>query len=291
MISDFEARVAVVLGGLLPEPFRGRVEVAPGSLVTPGPRVLVDVRAARPYDRGLGDRKRETTQGQTDPRRIQRASCTLRVTCEPALSDDRQQERAGLEAVSYALDAPELRDGSALQTDGDPGFAIDALQVVEVLAARDAAPDARLCVIAEAAGVFWPRNLPGSSGPRIPPGGIHIRGAVLPLSLRPAAPALVAGGPPIALQVVIGLPSGSTLPFGRTAMFLERDGGRAGLGTLSGGDPSGDVLLVAVSGGRASVTYAPPAEPVVEYLVVTLDHGDGSAGIELGRFAITVRAT
>jgi hypothetical protein len=86
-----------------------------------------------------------------------------------------------------------------------------------------------------------------------------------------------------------GGPALPALPFGALAVRLVGPGGKPGAGTLSGGTPGvGGAMLLTVAAGRATVTYAPPAEPARDTLVVALDDGAGGMGTELARLPVEV---
>jgi hypothetical protein len=293
VIGDFEARLAEVLGGLLPAPFRGHVEVEPGAGAGGGaaPRVLVGVRGAAVLGAQFGSgRTPRVVPGAAEPRRVVAARVTVRLRVEPASGAGRAQQLAGLDQALYALDAAELRDGSALATDGDPGFLIHELKVSQALEPIDAAQvDSPPMLLVEAEGLFWPRGVTGQAGVAIRE--IDPRTVLLPLALEPAQPRLTAGGPAIDLTVRVALPSGSALPFGALVVALARPGGRPGAGTLAGGtDGTGGARVLTVSAGQARVRYTPPAQPGTDLLVIALDDGARGAGLELGRFKLEARA-
>ena len=290
MIADFESRLALVLGDRLPPPFRGRAQVDPGDGVTVEPRVLVAVREAHAIEAGLGDARRAVVPGDDRPRRVLRARCGVRITCTAGPGQGLAEALAGVEAAAYALDAPDLRDGSALRDAGDQGFEIDELRMIDALAPSVAGTaDSPPCARLEARGVFWPRATPGVAGLVI--ASVRMRGVTLPLTIDPAEPRLTAGGAPVTFDVGIDLPGGTTLPFGSIAVAITGPGAQPARGTLDGGAPGTDgVRLVTLVGGTARVTYAPPAAPAIEWLVIALDDGAGGAGIELGRFRLPVRA-
>jgi hypothetical protein len=289
VIADFETRLSIVLGELLPTPFRGRVRVTPGDGSTTEPRVLVGVREARALQAGLGDTRRALVPGAPDPRRVLRAECDVVITCTGAGSSA-SEARAGLEAAAYALDAPDLRNGSALTEPGDQGFVIEEMQLQSVLAPLDASvTDSPFCARLAARGLFWPRAIEGVAGVEI--ASVRVRGVTLPLSITPPQPRLVAGGDPVDLAVYVELPVGASLPFGSLAIDVLGPGAQPARGTLAGGTEGQDgVRLVELADNLALVTYTPPTAPAVDWLVVSLDNGNGGAGIELGRFRLPTRA-
>jgi hypothetical protein len=80
-----------------------------------------------------------------------------------------------------------------------------------------------------------------------------------------------------------------SLPFGSLALTLRDAGGRPGAGSLAGSHGAGDVRLVPLHDGEATVEYTPPAAPAVDLLVVTLEDGSGAQGPELARFRLATR--
>jgi hypothetical protein len=304
VISEFEARLADVLGARLPAPFGGRVRVAPELPEGTGPAVLVSASEVEVIDPDFSSARRpERVPGAEDPRRVLRARCAVRVEVLPGSGEGRAQQVEGLDAALYGLDAPDVRDGSALAADGsDPGFLIQHARVTWATApAEPKAEDAeRVAVTMLAEGWFWPVGVAGETGREI--GEVRLRQGVLPLDVLPASPRPVAGGPGVELTVRLrgtgtlrlrGEPGpGPALPFGELALALAGPGGRPGAGTLEGGAAGADgVRLVPLGDGEASVTYVPPAEPGLDELVVALDDGAGGQGIELGRMPLRVGAS
>jgi hypothetical protein len=292
MIADFEQRLADVLGTRLPSPFGGHVAVTPGNGVA-APSVLVGVRHVDHIDDAFGIRP-ELVPGAGDPRRVARLRCQVALVVHGAA--DRVAALRGVDDVLYAVDAPDFQDGSALRvTSGDPGFLIDSL----VLGTGDVADDgangvSSVGVVAQ--GWFWPVGTPGQTGVVI--GEVRVRGVVLPIEVAPARPSIVAGGAPITmtLQVQIAglLRLGKTgaLPFGQLVVQLFSPGGRPGSGSLMGGTPAvAGSRLLSLADGAATFDYVPPATPAADELVVALDDGEGGAGVELGRFALVVKAS
>jgi len=291
MIADFEQRLADVLGARLPAPFGGNVVPAPGEAGA-DPLIAVGVRHFEPLDEGFGAPP-ELVPGASDPRRVARLRCTVALAVHGA--SDRASALRGIDDVLYAVDAPDLRDGSALRTDsGDPGFLIDAL----ALATGDVADDVTAApteVAVVAQGWFWPAGTPGETGVVI--GEVRVRGAVLPIEIIPAAPALAAGGPPQALTLrvrpagLLRLGGSTPLPFGQVAVQLFAPGRRPGAGTLTGGTAgAAGSRLLTLDDGVATFTYVPPAAAAVDELVIALENGAGGPGVELGNFTLRVRS-
>lgn len=291
MIAEFEQRLADLLGARLPAPFGGRVVVAPGAGVN-GQAVLVSVRRFDRMDEGFGERPQQVP-GAADPRRVARLRCQVTLTVRG--SADRAATLRGVDTLLYAVDAPDLRDGSALRvTNGDPGFLIDQL----MLAGGDVADDSAAGVSAVgvvAQGWFWPVGTPGQTGTVI--GEVRVRGVVLPIELLRARPTIAPGDPSLGLTLqvraagLLRLGSPQSLPFGQLVVQLFAPGNRPGAGALTGG-AAGDAgsRLLSLVDGAAAFSYVPPATAAVDELVVSLDNGSGGAGVELGRFTLVVKA-
>lgn len=289
MITEFERRLAEVLGARLPAPFTGRVSPAPGA-GDANPEVLVGVRRFDRIDEGFHERP-ELVQGAIDPRRVARLRCEVTLTVRGV--PDRADALRGVDAIAYAVDAPDLRDGSVLRpASGDPGFVIDSLLLFSGAVADDRAGTS--AVVMTAQGWFWPVGLQGQSGTVI--GEVRVRGVALPLELASGA-ALTAGGPAsdltlrVSLAGLLRLGSTSPLPFGQLVVQVFAPGRKPGAGTLGGGaaGAAGARLLV-LANGEASFSYQPPAVAAIDQLVVSMDDGSGGAGVELGRFALVVTA-
>jgi hypothetical protein len=298
MISEFEQRLADVLGSRLPAPFAGRVQVAPGTAPGNQPRLLVGVQQVDLSDPDFGSRRPELAPGANDPRRVLRMQCQVGLTLLAGAGQGRGQQMLGLDAALYALDAADFRDGSALRGGAaDPGFLIQRMSVGRGDAPLDpAAPNAApvgLTLLAE--GWFWPVGVAGEAGRAI--GEVRIRGAVLPIDIVPATPLLVANGPPVELQVRIrsvgvlrvGAEPLSGLPFGVIGLALVGPGGQPGAGTLTGGAAGlNGARLLNLTDEAATVTYTPPAESASDTLIVALHDGNSGLGVELGRMPLPV---
>jgi hypothetical protein len=297
LIAEFEQRLADVLGQRMPAPFQGNVSRVPG----PGgsqARLLLGVGHVEPLSPDFGSVRPEVVPAGPDQRRVLRLRCDVRVIVEAPPAQGRAQQVDGLDAALYLLDAPDLRDGTALIEEGDQGFLIESLLLG---AAEGLTTDEEVIgVTLEASGWFWPVGVEGAAG--IPMGPILVRSALLPVGLEPPLTRVEAGGDPIALTVRTGLagtfvldepaPAEPTSPFGALVVALVGPGGTPGAGTLSGGEAgSGGSRLVPVADDAAAVTYTPPAEPARETLVVSAVSGDPPRiGIELARFEFRVEA-
>lgn len=290
-----------MLGGVLPAPFTGRVEVAPGSAVGAEPLIVLGVRRAEPLDPDLGSNRPELAPGVDGHRRILRLACTVGLEVVPATGQGRSQQLEGVQAALYALEAPTMRDGKALVEAGDAGFLIQQLEIVDAgvpfTTGAGPAPDPP-GLTARAEGWFWPVGTPGQIGKKILE--VHVRGADLQVELSPAAPVLTAGGPAVDLAVRVRAIGSlritkdgtSALPFGRLAFFVAKPGGNApGPGTLGGGAAGIDgVRVVQLADGAATVSYTPPGEAARAELVVAFEDGKGSLGAEVGRLPLAVKA-
>lgn len=288
MLSDFERRLADVLGTRLPVPFRGLVDVTPGRDVA---QVVLSVRHVEPLDEHLFGMRPEIVPGAPSQRRVVRLRCDVGLDVRLLTNQARIDQLRALERVIYELDEPGFRSGVPLQpTDGsDPGFLIQRLFV------SLSEPPASITLRAE--GLFWPPDTPGQTGIAITQARLRV--SMEPLRMIPAQPRLTAGGPVVDLEINFGATGTirvesagrvTSLPFGAVVVSVVDAGGRPGVGILSGGaaGPAGARAVQVVS-GRAAVQYTPPAQPALDQLVVSLDDGEGGVGIELGRFPLDVR--
>ena len=202
MIAEFEQRLAEVLGGLMPAPFGGRVQVASGTPDADEPVVIVGVTHAERLPDELGGNRPAVAPGADQPRRVVRLRCTVALEVRAAENAGREQQVAGLDAALYALDDPGFRRGTPLAGGAaDPGFLVHDLVVVEGLAPFDEDdPLAPAALSLRAEGLFWPPGVAGQAGDRV--GEIRLRGVVLPLDVSlPLDADLVAGGPAVTLTV------------------------------------------------------------------------------------------
>jgi len=287
LLSEFESRLANVLGTRLSDPLAGAVDVAPGGAQS---RIVVSVRSASAVDEDLLSLKLERVPGAAPPRRVLRLRCTVGLEFRIPQGGSRADEMLAFDQTIYLLGEPSFRDGSALlpADDSDPGFLIRKMELLSV------EPPTTALLDVEA--LFWPVGVAGKDGPAIV--RAEIRAAFLPVKLSPADPKLTAGGTVQDLQFEFG--SAGTLrvtagsitqaPFGAVIVSVVDDGGRQGAGTLAGGDaaPRGS-RIVPVTNGAASVQYTPPAQPAVDNLVVALENNAGGANLELARFRLRVR--
>ena len=288
MLSEFERRLADVLGARLPLPFRGGVDVAPGRADA---QIVLSVRHVEPLDEHLFGMRPEVVPGAPTHRRVMRLGCDVGLDVRLLADQPRATQMRALDTVLYELDEPGFRSGARLRpTDNaDPGFLVQRMFV--------SLSDPPQSITLRAEGLFWPPEAPGETGIKID--FAQVRVSVQPIILVPARPRLNAGGETIELVIEFGATGTmrierggrvTSLPFGSVVVGVEDAGGRPGAGTLSGGNagPSGS-RTIAVTGGRAAFQYTPPAQPAVDHLVVSLDDGEGGIGVELGRFPLEVR--
>jgi hypothetical protein len=295
VLTEFESRLADVLGSRVAAPFSGRVTrrggPAPGGS---GPVVRVGVDAFEPLQPDVGSVRPEQVPGSDDLRRVLRLGVTVGVDVEPQNSGDRLQQLLGIDAVTYELDDPGMRSASLLVQPGDQGFLLDWLHLDQA----DLRTDSTAPVTVRAEGWFWPVGQTGETGRAIE--RALVREFRLPVHLAIADP-LLAGGAPVALGITFGATGTmavaadgtTTLPFGSIALRLLSAGGGPGAGALTDGEPGPDgTRLAAVDDGAATVSYDPPGAPVVDHLVVAAhtrdDDGNERLGIELARFELVV---
>jgi hypothetical protein len=307
VLAEFEVRLVEVLGSRLPAPFAGRVSRAPDLPAGVGPAVQVAVQRIVPLDPDFGSTRLEQAPGAADRRRVVRLRCDVGVEVVPGPDSGRAQRVAGTDALLHLLGGADFRDGSALIEAGDPGFLLDSLRVVggdlspipTDPAAEVAPPRPALQVMAE--GWFWPVGVAGEVGR--PLVEAQVRQVVLPVVLRPTLARLLTGGDPVALE--LGLGAVGTLevhaedttssPFGSIAVGLVSRAGGPGAGVLTGGTAGpGGRRILPVADGRATVTYAPPAAPATDQLVVSAfvvdSDGNTHVGLELARFPLRVES-
>ena len=298
MIAEFESRLAAVLRGRLPAPLTGRVAVAPASSPGNAAQVVLGAVALQALDPDLGSRRLEAAPGAAGKRRVVRLACdlALEVRAGPA-GADRSAQMAALDTLIFELEAPDIRDGTALVAAGDPGFLIQELRVLGADAPLAAVPGGpRLGARARAEGWFWPVGAVGQAGVEI--ASVRVRGGVLPIEVEPADPRPVAGGAAIDMTIRVR-PVGTLLlgaaaprPQLRLAVACVEAGGTApGAGTLAGGvDGTAGARVLTLADDAAQVTYTPPPAAAHDELLVALDDGEGGPSVELGRVALEVRA-
>lgn len=294
MLSDFEDRLADVLGSRLTTPLAGRVrrrgEPDPAGA---GPVVEVGVDAVEPLEPDFGSVRPEIVPGSADHRRVVRLAVTVGIEVRAVGAQTRLQRLAGLDAVLYELQEPDLRTGTALVTAGDQGFLVERLRLL----ASDLSSEGGLAV--EAVGWFWPPGVAGATG--VPVQRALVRQFLLPVRLGFEG-AVEAGGDGVSLDLSFGdvgtldVSDGPTTAadLGTVALRLLDPGGGPGAGSLAGGSAGPDGShVVPVAGDGASVTYQPPATAVTDHLVVATHARDADGhervGLELARFEVVVQ--
>ncbi len=287
MLSDFETRLADVLGARLAPPLAGAVDVAPGVASS---RIVLGVVGVQPLDDDLLSLRPETVPGDTSPRRVLKLRCAVDLDVRVPNGGGRADQMAAVDQVLYALDDGTLRSGAAFLSGdaSDPGFLIRSLTV-----AASTPPGA---ITLTANGLFWHAGTPGETGRPI--AEARLRAAIEPLLLDPFPDHFVAGGAAFPMTLRCG--AGSTIvvseagvaqdAFGSLALALIDAGGRPGGGTLGGGTagPAG-TRLYAVADGAIAFSYMPPAAPATDFLRVSLDDGSGNLRGEIARFPLRVR--
>lgn len=287
MIAELEQKLAETLRARVPAPFSGRVHVLPGPAAGAQPAILLGVERADPVDADFASRRPETPAGQNGARRVVRLSCVVGLAVRAGTNGGREQVRAGIDAALYALDAPDLRDGSALRGPDDAGFQLDALELV-ALEPRDASdPESSPVLHVRADGWFWPVATAGATGVAI--ATIQTRGVTLPLDTAPARIRTAPGGAAVALT--IGVRSFGA-PLQRLAALAVEPGGRApGAGVVGGGAAGSDGvrLLLVGAEGTTSLSYTPPAVAARDEILLGLPTPASDVGVEVGRVAVEVR--
>jgi hypothetical protein len=286
MLHEFERRLADVLGVGLPAPAGGAVDVVPGDGDS---QVVVSVAHAVPVENDFLASRSERVPGADASRRIVRLRCDVSLEVRLRANQTRDDRLKAFDAALFFVQDPAFRSGRALDGgDPDPGFFLHQLTL------RSCDPPIGLNLDAE--GFFWPVGSTGQTGEPIV--GVRMRVVSEPLLLEPAAPLLIAGGPQVALTVRMGsegamdVREGSVArqPFGQLLLRLTDAGGRAGAGTLAGGDagPNGS-RRITFSNGAAPFQYTPPGEAAVDILHVAFEDGEGGPGSEIGQLPLRVR--
>lgn len=289
MLSDFETRLADVMGSRLAAPLAGAVDVSPGRDAS---RLILGVTSVQRLDDDLLSLRPELVPGDVAPRRVLKLRCTVELDAKLPNGGSRADQMQAIDGALYLLDDGSMRNGSALLPgdNSDPGFLIRSMTV------SGGIPPQSISV--EADGFFWPAGTPGQSGPAIQQA--LIRSALQPLLLDPQPAALIAGGLATDFTISFGTSGTTTLAadgiqnsaYGSLGISVVDAGGRPGQGTLTGGAAGpGGTRIYAVTNGSAAFSYTPPAQAATEFLVVTLDDSAGGPGIELGRFRLRTRSS
>lgn len=294
MVSEFEQRFADVLGGRLPSPFTGRVEVPPAQAPDVLPRLVLAVSEMTVIEPDFRSRRPEVVTGSPDPRRVVRLECGVTIEVRRADDQSRADQMQVLDATLFALGDEQMLSGGALNDNTDRGFFIQTMHVSRAGAPVDPSPQEPVIINVVARGLFWPVGVPGQAGPEITE--IFMRSTVLPVQVIPATPQLTAGGPAVDFIVHVVTPpsfrvhEGGEILFGSLAFTaLAADGGPSA-GTLAGGtEGKPGVRVVPLVDNEAIVTYAPPAEPGREDLVISIEDHEGGQGLELRRVRLQIR--
>jgi hypothetical protein len=289
VLSDFETRLADVMGARLAAPLAGAVDVSPGRDAS---RLVLGITGVQRLDDDLLSLRPELVPGDVAPRRVLKLRCTVELDAKLPNGGSRADQMNAIDGALYLLGDSSMHDGSALLPgdNSDPGFLIRNMSVSAVMPPQS--------ITVDADGFFWPKGTPGQSGVAIQQA--RIRSALQPLLIDPQPAALIAGGPATDFTVTFGTTGTTSLAvdgihnsaYGSLVVLVVDAGGRTGQGTLTGGTAGpGGARVYQVSDGAATLTYTPPAQPASEFLVVKLDDSAGGPGIELGRFPLRTRSS
>ncbi|PCK07956.1 MAG: hypothetical protein COA42_11765 [Alteromonadaceae bacterium] len=298
MISDFETRLATLLGTQLPLPFTGTVARAADNDTAHGsePRIYLGAYKIDAEPKGFGGNRSVEAPGVSDRIRVLSATVYVNINVLPANNEDRRQQLQGIEQLRYLLDDESFQTGAALIDTGDQGFRIDRMGVLDSVIDVSNAPNSDrppgITLVAE--GVFWPIGVSGETGVVIDE--MRIRGVLVDLQLGSPLPAISAGGSAINIEVRVPKLSahrlggdGSSLDFNRIAIDLIQAGGQAGTGSLAGGSAgTGSVRLIDIVSDTAAFSYTPPAEPITEFLQVGYEDGENGLGKVIKQFRLEV---
>ena len=299
MISDFESRLATVLGAQLPAPFTGTVSVSDSSDAANGsqPRIFVGVYKTQAKPQGFGGNRTIAVPGVSDRMRVMAMKLWIFVRVIHANNADRLQELQGLEQLHYLLDHESFQTGTALSDAGDQGFLIERMSVAEGFSEVPNAPleENHAGIIIEAEGVFWPIGAPGETGVAI--AEIRMRGLALDLELNTELPAFSVGDAPV--EITLRLQShaahriggdDSPLSLNQLALDLQQEDGSPGAGSFSADSPgAGNVQFANITDSRITLTYTPPASAAHDVLIIGFDNGESGLGQELHRFQLISR--
>jgi len=289
VLSDFETRLADVMGSRLAAPLAGAVDVNPGRDVS---RIVLGITSVQRLDDDMLSLRPERVPGDVAPRRVLKLRCTVELDAKLPNGGSRLDQMQAVEGALYLFEDTSMRDGSALLPgdNSDPGFLIRSMTVSGSIPPQS--------ITIDADGFFWPKGTVGESGQAIQ--SARIRSALKPLLLDPRPAALVAGGPATDFTITFGASGTTTVAadgiqssaYGSLVVSVVDAGGRPGQGTLAGGgDGPGGARLCVVSDGSAALRYTPPAQAATEFMVVKLDDNAGGPGIELGRFPLRTRSS
>lgn len=288
MLSDFETRLADVMGSRLAAPLAGAVDVEPGREVS---RLVLGIKEVQNLEEDLLGKRPELVPGDLAPRRVLKLRCTIELDARLLAGEGRADQMQAIDGALYLLEDRDMQNGSAfLPADqSDPGFLIRSLTIV------GSTPPQSITLAVE--GFFWPRGVAGQTGPLIQQA--CIRSAVQPLLLDPAPATLAAGGPPtdftLALEhsgtAAVATDGVNSLSYGSLLVSVRDAGDRPGQGQLSGGTAAaGGARVYPVTNGSVALSYTPPAQPALEFLVVHVENNAGGPSVELGRFPLRTRS-
>lgn len=294
MLTEFETRLAAVLGSRLGAPLTGRV-IRRGANEPGGndPVIIVGVDDIAPWVPDFDSVRPETVPGSDDARRVLRLTVTVGIDFSTSPADAPAEALAALDQVSYELDDLEMTSGLALVAPGDQGFRIARLGLIES-SLIEGSP-----VRVQVDGWFWPVGVAGQAGIAIE--HALVRQIRLPIELRVDG-ALRAGADASAIDVLFGsagtfdleADNATSADFGAVAVRLTDEAGGDGSGQLTGGDAGpDDHRVVDVTDQGASLTYTPPDAPATDVLVVATHASDANGnervGVELARFSLVVQ--
>lgn len=299
MITEFEARLATVLGSRLPPPLSGTVSVSGNNDSATGSqtRIFLGVFKTEFLPQGFGGNRNRQVPGAEGLRRVMPLRCYININVVLGAALGRDRLVVAIEQLHYLLDTEDFQTGRALLTSGDQGFLISQMLIangaIRVTNAPDAGRPVGVTLVAE--GIFWPVGVPGETGSPIEE--IRLRGITLSIRLNPSKPEFQAGGSVQTLSIQITATSalrigkkGPPLTFNRIAVDLQQPDGQPGAGLLSGGTAgSGTLRHFDVIDSVAEVNYSPPATPSQDILLVGFDDGADGLGQVMARFPIIVR--
>src|SRR3954447_14070725 len=99
MITEFEQRLASVLGTRLPAPFTGKVRAAPSDVAAAEAAVTLGVVRAERLAEDLGGAPLRRAPGAPQPRRVVALRCTIGFEVRPAQGAGRGQQLTGVDAT------------------------------------------------------------------------------------------------------------------------------------------------------------------------------------------------
>ncbi|MGB5156362.1 hypothetical protein [Desulfobacterium sp. N47] len=167
MISEFQNGLAELLNERLQTPFKGNVAVSDGSAINPSnkPVISIGVISVKPGEADMGNKRPRIVPGNDDPRAVLYLSCMVSLLCYPSNLGGRSQCLQAVESVLYILNAYEVKNGSALPQNADPGYLIQNLVPKEASLPLLSDTNREYGEIRIGAlGWFWPVGAPGITG-------------------------------------------------------------------------------------------------------------------------------